>query len=100
MPADVAMTAQAAEPEQFQTGRVLTITAGHAVHDTYAGFLPPLLPAFIESLSLSKAEAGLLTVFYQAHRFFSRSSAIWPTASASASWSSLPRPARRAHRPA
>jgi FSR family fosmidomycin resistance protein-like MFS transporter len=66
MPADAVMTAQSAEAEQFQTGQVLTITAGHAVHDTYAGFLPPLLPAFIESLSMSKAEAGLLTVFYQA----------------------------------
>ncbi len=54
-----------AEAERFQTDRVLTISAGHAVHDTYTAFLSPLLPVFIANLSLSKAEAGLLTVFMQ-----------------------------------
>ncbi len=57
--------AQAAETGRFQTSRVLTVAAGHAVHDTYAAFLAPLLPVFIENLSLSKTEAGLLTVFMQ-----------------------------------
>lgn len=37
----------------------------HTVHDTYTAFLVPLLPAFIEKLSLSKMEAGALTVFMQ-----------------------------------
>jgi len=55
----------ATESERFQMGRVLTITAGHTVHDTYTAFLPPLLPFFIANLSLSKTEAGLLTVFMQ-----------------------------------
>ena len=63
MSAEAVATAQAAEAEGFQTGRVLTISAGHAVHDTYTAFLAPLLPAFIANLSLSKTEAGLLTVF-------------------------------------
>jgi FSR family fosmidomycin resistance protein-like MFS transporter len=58
-------TTRAAETEQFQTGRVLTISAGHAVHDTYTAFLAPLLPVFIANLALSKTEAGLLTVFMQ-----------------------------------
>lgn len=66
MTAEAAAQARLAEAEQFQTDRVLTISAGHAVHDTYTGFLPPLLPALIEALSLTKAEAGLLTVFNQA----------------------------------
>jgi FSR family fosmidomycin resistance protein-like MFS transporter len=48
-----------------QTSRVVTIGAAHAAHDTYSAFLPPLLPVFIEKLSLAKAEAGLLTVFLQ-----------------------------------
>jgi MFS transporter, FSR family, fosmidomycin resistance protein len=60
-------TVQLAPPEeaarQFQTGRVVTITAGHAVHDTYAAFLAPLLPAFKDSLLLSNTELGLLSVF-------------------------------------
>ena len=50
---------------RFQAGRVLTITAGHAVHDTYTAFLAPLLPVFIANLALSRTEAGLLTVFQQ-----------------------------------
>ena len=58
-------TTRAAEAKRFQTGCVLTISAGHAVHDTYAAFLPPLLPVFIANLALSKTEAGLLTVFMQ-----------------------------------
>lgn len=47
------------------TSKVITIAAGHAAHDTYSAFLPPLLPVFIERLSLARAEAGLLTVFLQ-----------------------------------
>ena len=58
-------SASKAEAEQFQTDSVLTISAGHAVHDTYTAFLAPLLPAFIDNLALSKTEAGLLTVFMQ-----------------------------------
>jgi FSR family fosmidomycin resistance protein-like MFS transporter len=45
--------------------KVATIAAAHAAHDTYSSFLPPLLPVFIEKLALTKAEAGLLTVFLQ-----------------------------------
>jgi FSR family fosmidomycin resistance protein-like MFS transporter len=65
MPAEAVATARPVEGERFQTDRVLTITAGHAVHDTYTAFLPPLLPAFIENLALSNTAAGLLTVFNQ-----------------------------------
>ncbi len=46
----------------FETGRVLSLAATHGLHDTYQGFLPPLLPVFITNLSLSKAEAGLLAL--------------------------------------
>jgi FSR family fosmidomycin resistance protein-like MFS transporter len=49
---------------------VVTIAAGHAVHDTFTAFLPPLLPALIEKFLLSKTEAGLLTVFLQAPSLF------------------------------
>jgi FSR family fosmidomycin resistance protein-like MFS transporter len=48
-----------------QTSKVVTIAAAHAAHDTYSAFLPPLLPVFIERLSLARAEAGLLTVCLQ-----------------------------------
>jgi FSR family fosmidomycin resistance protein-like MFS transporter len=49
---------------------VVTIAAGHAVHDTFTAFLPPLLPALIEKFLLSKTEAGLLTVFLTAPSLF------------------------------
>ena len=55
---------------QFQTSRVVTIAATHALHDTYTAFLAPLLPKFIINLSLSKTEAGLLTVFMQVPSLF------------------------------
>nr|MBC8450017.1 MFS transporter [Chloroflexota bacterium] len=58
-------TAQAVEAERFQTDRVLTLSGGHAVHDTYTAFLAPLLPLFIANLALSNTEAGLLSVFMQ-----------------------------------
>ena len=57
--------AHAAGADQFQAGRVITVSAGHAVHDTYTAFLPSLLPLFIANLALSNTEAGLLAVFLQ-----------------------------------
>jgi len=62
----VAATAQLAGTEKFHTDRVTTVSIGHAVHDTYTAFLAPMLPVFIENLSLSKTEAGLLSIFNQA----------------------------------
>jgi FSR family fosmidomycin resistance protein-like MFS transporter len=53
------------DQRRFHTGSVGAIAAGHAVHDTYTAFLPPLLPAFIESMALTKTAAGLLYVFIQ-----------------------------------
>jgi FSR family fosmidomycin resistance protein-like MFS transporter len=65
MSVEAVAKAQPAEAEQFQTDGVITVSAAHAVHDTYSAFLSPLLPVFIENLALSKVEAGLLTVFSQ-----------------------------------
>lgn len=53
------------EDTGFQTGRVATIAGGHAVHDTFTAFLPPLLPRFIEGFSLSNTAAGTLSAFLQ-----------------------------------
>jgi FSR family fosmidomycin resistance protein-like MFS transporter len=46
--------------DDFQTGPLAALGFAHAVNDTYAGFLPPLLPLLIEKLFLSKSQAGLL----------------------------------------
>jgi FSR family fosmidomycin resistance protein-like MFS transporter len=61
-----AVAAKLEKPEAaFDTGQVVTISAGHAIHDTYTAFLPPLLPRLIERFLLSNAEAGLLSAFLQ-----------------------------------
>jgi FSR family fosmidomycin resistance protein-like MFS transporter len=51
--------------DEFQTGNVVTIAGAHAVHDTYTAFLPPLLPHFVESFSLTNTAAGALAAFLQ-----------------------------------
>ncbi len=53
------------EEQRFRAGPVLTLSAGHAIHDTYTAFLAPLLPLFIESMGISIAAAGMLRVFIQ-----------------------------------
>jgi FSR family fosmidomycin resistance protein-like MFS transporter len=65
MPADVPAVARPVKEPEFKTGQVTTISAGHAVHDTYTAFLNPLLPAFKENLALSNTWVGALTVFMQ-----------------------------------
>ncbi len=47
----------------FHAGQVVTLSAAHALNDTYSSFLPPLLPTLIAKLALSNTQAGLLTVF-------------------------------------
>lgn len=58
-------TAPFEQSDQFHLAGVASVTAGHAVHDTYTAFLPPLLPVLIEKFALSNAQAGLLSVFMQ-----------------------------------
>ncbi|HSJ56244.1 MAG TPA: MFS transporter [Anaerolineae bacterium] len=65
MTSDAPPISKTAVTGDFQTGRVLTLSGAHAVHDTYTAFLPPMLPVFIENLAMSRTEAGLLTVFNQ-----------------------------------
>ena len=62
---DADLTNDELESGPFQTGHVVTLSAGHAVHDTYTAFLAPLLPVLIEKFSLSKTGAGLLSLFMQ-----------------------------------
>jgi FSR family fosmidomycin resistance protein-like MFS transporter len=62
---DPIVTSELDQEDEFQTGLVVTIAGGHAVHDTYTAFLPPLLPRFVEGLSLTNAAAGALAAFLQ-----------------------------------
>ena len=62
---DAGLTNDELELGPFQAGHVGTLSAGHAVHDTYTAFLAPLLPVLIEKFTLSKTGAGLLSLFMQ-----------------------------------
>ena len=50
-------------PSVFETPQVLTVAAGHFVHDVFSSFLAPWLPLLIEKLALSLALAGSFTLF-------------------------------------
>ena len=56
---------QTLDQEKFHTSGVITVAAGHGIHDTYTAFLPALLPVLIEKYLLSNTTAGLLTIFLQ-----------------------------------
>lgn len=70
--AAVAATAAATQEDsaRFETGRVAAIAAGHGIHDSYSGFLAPLLIIFRQTIEISNTEAGLLAVFMQAASLF------------------------------
>ncbi|MBN2112918.1 MAG: MFS transporter [Acidimicrobiia bacterium] len=60
-----ASAASDAAEAPFSTGEVLTLASGHAAHDTYIGFLPVLLPHFVERFALNNTMAGWLSAFTQ-----------------------------------
>ena len=47
--------------KQFKS-RVISISAGHFLHDVFSSFLAPMLPLLIEKLGISLSLAGLLDV--------------------------------------
>jgi FSR family fosmidomycin resistance protein-like MFS transporter len=47
----------------FQSPQVLTVAAGHFVHDVFSSFLAPWLPLLIKKLALSLTLAGSFTIF-------------------------------------
>ena len=51
--------------EEFESKRILLISGGHFVHDTFSAFISPLLPLLIDKLGLTLALAGSLSVFTQ-----------------------------------
>jgi MFS transporter, FSR family, fosmidomycin resistance protein len=63
--AETVATAIPQEPARFEAGRVGTIVAGHGIHDSYTAFLSPLLIIFRQTMGLTNAQAGLLSVFMQ-----------------------------------
>ena len=51
--------------DEFQANRIILISGGHFVHDTFTAFIAPLLPILIDKLGLSLMLAGSLSVFTQ-----------------------------------
>jgi FSR family fosmidomycin resistance protein-like MFS transporter len=56
--------------DKFESAGIAKISLAHAVHDTYTGFFPALLPVLIEKLFLSNTIAGLLSIFLQIPSLF------------------------------
>lgn len=54
----------------FQRGKVISIAAGHFIHDSYTSFLAPALPLIIEKLGISYGMSGLLAVFQRIPSLF------------------------------
>lgn len=50
----------------FQKGRVLAVSFGHFIHDSFSVFLAPLLPLIIEKLGISLTLSASLTLFQRA----------------------------------
>ncbi len=48
--------------EEFQRGKVVTISLGHFFHDVYTAFLAPVLPLLIGKLGISLTMAGGLDI--------------------------------------
>jgi MFS transporter, FSR family, fosmidomycin resistance protein len=65
LPAQAAAAGAAPVAEKFRAAPVITVAAGHWIHDSYTAFLPPLLIIFKQNLGLTNAAAGLLGVFMQ-----------------------------------
>lgn len=68
-----AQPAMKAEPQaggRFQALGVVTLSAAHFIHDTYSAFFAVLLPLLIENLAITKAAAGVLSVFYNLPSLF------------------------------
>ena len=59
-----------ATKDKFQPLKTMVVSSAHMVHDTYAGFIAPLLPYLIERLSLLKVEAGMFLFLYQGASVF------------------------------
>jgi len=50
----------------FRKGRVLAVSFGHFVHDSFSVFLAPLLPLIIEKLGISLTLSASLTLYQRA----------------------------------
>jgi FSR family fosmidomycin resistance protein-like MFS transporter len=58
-------TLQKSQEFEFQTGQVITLSAGHFFHDTYSAFLAILIPELITKLAINLTLAGTLSAIMQ-----------------------------------
>ncbi|CAN2044006.1 MFS transporter, FSR family, fosmidomycin resistance protein [Candidatus Magnetomoraceae bacterium gMMP-1] len=58
------------EKTKFNSGKVLSISAGHFIHDIFSSFLAPFLPLLISKFGFSLLLAGSLTVLFRIPSLF------------------------------
>ena len=61
--ADAAALHDQSQAGEFQARSVTLISTAHAIHDSYTGSLPALLPVLIETIGITKSQAGILGIF-------------------------------------
>lgn len=54
----------------FLTGKVLSVSVCHFIHDIYTSFFAPLLPLLIEKFSMTLTQAGFLSTIMQIPALF------------------------------
>ncbi|MGA9177961.1 MAG: MFS transporter, partial [Desulfobacterales bacterium] len=54
----------------FKTGKVLSVSVCHFIHDIYTSFFAPLLPLLIEKFSMTLTQAGFLSTIMQIPALF------------------------------
>ncbi len=59
---DIQGSIQKQPGDEFQTGKVATISAAHLSHDVFSAFLAPLLPLLITRLNLSLSAVAILDI--------------------------------------
>ena len=61
--ADAAALHDQSQAGEFQARSVTLISTAHAIHDSYTGSLPALLPVLIETIGITKSQPGILGIF-------------------------------------
>lgn len=56
--------------DTFNTGKVLSVSVCHFIHDIYSSFFAPLLPLWVEKFSMILTQAGFLSTVMQIPALF------------------------------
>lgn len=70
MTVNTAKNSDLSAKDNFYTGKVVSVSVCHFIHDIYSSFFAPLLPLIIEKFSLTLTQAGFLSTIMQVPALF------------------------------